>query len=70
MKNHISISPSPEVAMQDVPLYLSIALQHGRTKQVTYVRETLQPLIRAVIEGVESEALDLETDPCIVSVAL
>ena len=66
MKNHINVSPSPQAAMQDIPLYLAIALQHGRTKQVVYVKETLQPLICAVIDGVESEALDLETDPCIV----
>lgn len=67
VKNHINVCPSTQASLQDVPLYLAIALQHGRTRQVAYVKETLQPLICAVIDGVESEALDLETDPCIVS---
>ena len=49
-------------------MYLSIALQYGRSKQVTYVKELLQPLIWTVLDGVvNDEKLDLETDPCIVS---
>ena len=68
MKNEIALAPSAESSMQEIPIYLSIALQYGRPKQVAYVRDTLQPLIWAVIDGVvNEEKLDLETDPCIVS---
>lgn len=67
VKNEIAIAPSAESAMKEIPLYLSIALQYGRPKQVTYVRDTLQPLICAVIDGdANDDKLDLETDPCIV----
>lgn len=50
-------------------MFLSIALQYGRPKQVSYVKDTLQPLIWAVVDGVvNDDKLDLETDPCIVSI--
>ncbi|KAI5118772.1 hypothetical protein M0805_005653 [Coniferiporia weirii] len=67
VKSEIAIAPSAVLAMKEIPMFLSIALQYGRPKQVTYVRDTLQPLIWTVIEGVvNEEKLDLETDPCIV----
>ena len=67
MKNEISLAPSVEAAVQEIPIFLSIALQYGRPKQVAYVRDTLQPLIWAVIDGVANDdKLDLETDPCVV----
>ncbi|KAI6047200.1 ras GTPase-activating protein [Pisolithus marmoratus] len=45
------------------PMYMSIAVQYLRPKQVPYVRETLQPIIRELIEAVD---LDLESDPSII----
>ncbi|KIK30671.1 hypothetical protein PISMIDRAFT_86433 [Pisolithus microcarpus 441] len=54
-------------SMEDVihghPMYMSIAVQYLRPKQVPYVRETLQPIIRELIEAVD---LDLESDPSII----
>lgn len=67
-KNEISMAPSLDAAVKEVPLYLSIALQYGRTKQVSYVKDMLQPWVWTVIDGVvNDEKLDLETDPCVVS---
>ncbi|OCB84496.1 hypothetical protein A7U60_g8482 [Sanghuangporus baumii] len=67
VKNEVAIAPSVESDMKEIPMHLSIALQYGRPKQVTYVRDILQPLIWTVIDGVvNDEKLDLETDPCII----
>lgn len=44
-------------------MYLSIVVQYLRPRQVAYVRETLQPIVRELIEAVD---LDLESDPSIV----
>jgi Ras GTPase-activating-like protein IQGAP2/3 len=49
------------------PMYISIAVQYLRPKQVTYVRETLQAIVRELIEAAD---LDLESDPSIVRVAV
>ena len=48
-------------------MYINIAVQYLRPKQVTYVRETLQAIVR---ELVEASDLDLESDPSIVRIAL
>lgn len=54
--------------MKELSLYLFIALQYGRPKQVTYLRDVLQANIHMVLDGVASDMkLDLETDPCVVS---
>ncbi|KAI0315982.1 hypothetical protein OF83DRAFT_1129415 [Amylostereum chailletii] len=45
------------------PVYINIALHYVRPKQTTYVRETLQPLIRDVIGASD---LDLEVDPALI----
>lgn len=45
-------------------MYMTIAVHYVRPKQVSYVREALQAVIREVID---QEDLDLETDPVIVS---
>ena len=42
------------------PMYISVAAQYVKPKQVTYVKDTLQTLIRAVIDEPD---LDLETNP-------
>ena len=45
------------------PMYINVAVQYVRPKQVTYVKETLQGMIRAVVE---EDGLDLEVDPVVV----
>lgn len=42
------------------PMFINVAVHYLRPKQTAYIRETLQAVIRGVIE---SEDLDLETDP-------
>lgn len=65
IKGDVATIPTPDSSLQEVPTYLSIALQYGRPKQVTYLRDTLQQHIWTVIDGVVNETkLDLETDPC------
>lgn len=47
-------------------MYIAIAVRYVRPKQVAYVRETLQTVIREVIDQTD---LDLETDPAMVRYA-
>lgn len=47
------------------PLYLNVAIQYVRPKQVTYVRDTLQAVIREVVND---DGLDLESDPILVCI--
>ncbi len=63
ISGEISASPTPSTIMQDSPMYLSVALQYGRSKQALYVRDTLQAIINDVAN---QDDLDLVTDPCIV----
>ena len=49
------------------PMYINIAVQYLRPKQVTYVRDTLQAIVRELVEATD---LDLESDPSIVCIAL
>jgi Ras GTPase-activating-like protein IQGAP2/3 len=44
-------------------MYINVAVHYIRPKQVAYVRETLQSIIREVVH---SEDLDLEADPSLV----
>lgn len=44
-------------------MYMNIAVHYVRRKQVIYVRDTLQAVIREVID---TEDLDLEADPSLV----
>jgi Ras GTPase-activating-like protein IQGAP2/3 len=48
-------------------MYMAIAVHYVRPKQVSYVREALQAVIREVID---QEDLDLETDPVVVSLEM
>lgn len=48
-------------------MYINIAVQYLRPKQVTYVRGTLQAIVRELVEAAD---LDLESDPSIVRVGL
>ena len=45
-------------------MYMTIAVHYVRPKQLSYVREALQAVIREVVD---QEDLDLETDPVVVS---
>lgn len=45
-------------------MYINIAVQYVRPKQISYVRDTFSALINGVIA---QENLDLETDPVRVS---
>jgi Ras GTPase-activating-like protein IQGAP2/3 len=72
---HSQLSIRQEVAgaqtVDDVigghPMYINIAVQYLRPKQVTYVRDTLQAIVRELVEAAD---LDLESDPSIVCIAL
>ncbi|KII94770.1 hypothetical protein PLICRDRAFT_127987 [Plicaturopsis crispa FD-325 SS-3] len=54
-------------ALEDIvhshPMYINIAVHYLRPKQITYVRDALQTIIR---EAIGSEDLDLEADPTII----
>ena len=41
-------------------MYMNVAVQYIRPKQVPYVKEALQAMVRFVVE---EQDLDLETDP-------
>jgi Ras GTPase-activating-like protein IQGAP2/3 len=45
-------------------MYINVAVHFVRPKQVAYIRETLQAIIREVAH---SKDLDLEVDPSLVS---
>lgn len=45
-------------------MYLNIAVHYVRPKQIAYARDSFQAVVR---EMLESEDLDLEADPCLVS---
>lgn len=58
-------------AIQDVikghPMYLSVAIQYIKSKQTTYIRDTLKTVIQEVVA---MEDLDLETDPIAVDILI
>jgi Ras GTPase-activating-like protein IQGAP2/3 len=41
-------------------MYINVAVHYVRPKQIVYVRDTLQAIIREVVD---SKDLDLEVDP-------
>jgi len=57
-------APSISDIVHGHPMYINIAVQYVRPRQVTYIRETLQGIIRELMEAVD---LDLESDPMVVS---
>ncbi|EGN93059.1 hypothetical protein SERLA73DRAFT_98415 [Serpula lacrymans var. lacrymans S7.3] len=54
---------SIEEVVRGHPTYVNLAVHYVRPKQVAYVRETLQSIIRELTEAVD---LDLEADPSII----
>ncbi|TFK55685.1 ras GTPase-activating protein [Heliocybe sulcata] len=61
IQQEVSASAMVDDIMHGHPMYINIAVHYARSKQVTYVRETLQSLIREVINA---DDLNLEADPC------
>ncbi|KAI0638045.1 hypothetical protein C8Q77DRAFT_1214962 [Trametes polyzona] len=59
----VAAANSVEDIIRSHPSFINVAVHYLRPKQTTYIRETLQGVIREVINA---EDLDLETDPCII----
>lgn len=53
--------------MQAHPIYITVAVHYVRPRQVAYVRDALQAVVRDVVE---QDDLDLETDPVVVCTVL
>ena len=64
IEEEILSAPSISSVATSNPMYLSLAVHYVRPRQVAYVRESLQTVIK---EMVEQQDLDLETDPVLVS---
>ena len=56
-------APTLQAISRGHPSFLNIVVHYARSKQAAYVRETLQTVIREVVE---SDELDLEADPSVV----
>ncbi|KAJ8086612.1 iqgap- protein [Marasmius tenuissimus] len=61
--DEVSSAPSINQVIHGHPLYINIAVQYVRPKQITYAKEAFQAIIRRVIEDSE---LDLEVDPTVI----
>jgi Ras GTPase-activating-like protein IQGAP2/3 len=61
----IECAPSVTEVMSATPMYLGVVVHYVRPRQVTYVRETLQIIIKDLVQ---MDELDLETDPLVVRV--
>ncbi|KAG9317305.1 ras GTPase-activating protein [Chiua virens] len=63
IRQEIASARTIEDVIRGHPMYINIAVQYLRSKQVTYVRETLQAIVRELVEAAD---LDLESDPSII----
>ncbi|KZP17291.1 hypothetical protein FIBSPDRAFT_747344 [Athelia psychrophila] len=63
VQEEIAAANSISAVIHGHPMYINVAVHYVRPKQVAYVRETLQAIIRDVIH---SQELDLEIDPSII----
>ncbi|KAI0353517.1 hypothetical protein OH77DRAFT_1497233 [Trametes cingulata] len=61
--DEVAAANSVEDIIRAHPSFINVAVHYLRPKQTTYIRETLQGVIREVINA---EDLDLETDPCVI----
>ncbi|KAI9001428.1 hypothetical protein BD414DRAFT_405968 [Trametes punicea] len=61
--DEVTAATSVEDVIRAHPSFINVAVHYLRPKQTTYIRETLQGVIREVIDA---EDLDLETDPCVI----
>lgn len=63
IRQEIASAQTVDDVIRGHPMYINIAVQYLRPKQVTYIRETLQTIVRELVEAID---LDLESDPSIV----
>ncbi|KAH7914372.1 ras GTPase-activating protein [Hygrophoropsis aurantiaca] len=63
IRQEINAASSIKEIIHGHPMYINIVVQYVRPRQVTYVRETLQTIIRELIEAHD---LDLESDPSVI----
>ncbi|EIW76096.1 hypothetical protein CONPUDRAFT_64414 [Coniophora puteana RWD-64-598 SS2] len=63
IKDEIKSAGSISDIVHGHPMYINIAVHYVRPKQVTYVRETLQAIMRELVDAVD---LDLEADPSVI----
>ncbi|KAH8105969.1 ras GTPase-activating protein [Cristinia sonorae] len=61
--DEIHNAPTLQAITRGHPSFINIIVHYARTKQAAYVRETLQTVIREVVE---SDELDLEADPSVI----
>ncbi|KAI0952208.1 hypothetical protein AcV7_008086 [Taiwanofungus camphoratus] len=57
------VSSSVDQILRAHPIFMNIAVLYLRPRHTIYIRETLHTVIRGVID---SDDLDLETDPCVI----
>ncbi|KAH7101116.1 hypothetical protein BKA62DRAFT_619136 [Auriculariales sp. MPI-PUGE-AT-0066] len=62
----IRTAPSVRDLLAGNPMYINVAVQYIRPKQVSFVKEALQHMVRLVVDETE---LDLETDPVAIYLA-
>jgi Ras GTPase-activating-like protein IQGAP2/3 len=60
IQDEIADAKEPATIVQAHPMYITIAVHYLRPKQITYIRDALQGIIREVINASD---LDLEVDP-------
>ncbi|KDQ64483.1 hypothetical protein JAAARDRAFT_28113 [Jaapia argillacea MUCL 33604] len=63
IKEEVESAPAITNIVHGHPMYINIAVHYVRPKQIAYIREALQSVIREVIDA---EDLDLEIDPSII----
>ncbi|KAI0677108.1 hypothetical protein C8Q78DRAFT_959803 [Trametes maxima] len=61
--DEVTTASAVEVIIRAHPSFINVAVHYLRPKQTTYIRETLQGVIREVLNA---DDLDLETDPCVI----
>lgn len=66
MHNEIHSAHSIEDVLDAHPLYMGVAIHYVRPKQVVYVRETLQSIIKDLVG--EGDEINLETNPSVVRI--
>lgn len=65
IQQEIMAAESIEQVSKGHPMYINVAFNYVRPKQVTFVKEALQGVIRSITD---QDDLDLETDPVAVSI--
>lgn len=63
IKEEVLKAPTIDAIISGHPMYIHIAVHYVRPRQVTYVRDALQGIIRELID---TDDLDLEADPSLV----